>query len=86
MQCSRVSDKRSAAPDERRFKIYRTGSTLALTEVLPILTALGVDVDDEWPYDIDRVGAAPASQPTAGHHAAMQRPTATKRKGNSGSR
>ena len=51
----------TASPDERRFKIYRTGSTLALTEVLPILTALGVDVDDEWPYDIDRVDAPPAS-------------------------
>ena len=43
-------------PGERRFKIYRTGTPLALTEVLPILTALGVDVDDEWPYDIDRAG------------------------------
>jgi len=46
----------SLPPGERRFKIYRTGTPLALTEVLPILTALGVDVDDEWPYDIDRAG------------------------------
>ncbi len=43
-------------PGQRRFKIYRTGSPLMLTEVLPILTALGVDVDDEWPYDIERAG------------------------------
>jgi glutamate dehydrogenase len=43
-------------PEARRFKIYRTGRPLALTEVLPILTALGVDVDDEWPYDIERPG------------------------------
>ena len=51
----------TAAPDERRFKIYRTGPTLALTEVMPILTALGVDVDDEWPYDIVRSDAPGAS-------------------------
>ena len=51
----------TAAPDERRFKIYRTGPTLALTEVLPILTALGVDVDDEWPYDITRAEGPAAS-------------------------
>jgi glutamate dehydrogenase len=51
----------TAAPEERRFKIYRTGTTLALTQVLPILTALGVDVDDEWPYDIERTDGAPAS-------------------------
>ena len=51
----------TAAPQERRFKIYRTGPTLALTQVLPILTALGVDVDDEWPYDIERSDGVPAS-------------------------
>ena len=51
----------TAGPDERRLKIYRTGPTLALTQVLPILTALGLDVDDEWPYDIERAGTSPAS-------------------------
>jgi glutamate dehydrogenase len=48
-------------PDQRRFKIYRTGSPLMLTQVLPILTSLGVDVDDEWPYDIERAGLPTAS-------------------------
>jgi glutamate dehydrogenase len=48
------------ASTQRRFKIYRTGAPLALTEVLPLLTALGVDVDDEWPYDVTRAG-----EPTA---------------------
>ncbi len=43
-----------SAPNERRFKLYRTGSALTLTEVLPVLTDLGVTVVDEWPYDIDR--------------------------------
>jgi glutamate dehydrogenase len=51
----------AAAPEERRLKIYRTGPTLALTEVLPILTSLGLDVDDEWPYDIEWSGEAQAS-------------------------
>jgi NAD-specific glutamate dehydrogenase len=48
------------ASTQRRFKIYRSGAPLALTEVLPLLTALGVDVDDEWPYDVTRAG-----EPTA---------------------
>ena len=48
-------------PTRRRFKIYRSGPPLTLTEVLPILTALGVDVDDEWPYDIERTGLPAAS-------------------------
>ena len=51
----------SLAPDARRFKIYRTGPELALTQVLPILTGLGVDVDDEWPYDIERADGTTAS-------------------------
>ena len=51
----------AAAPGERRLKIYRTGPTLALTQVLPILTALGLDVEDEWPYDIDRADAVATS-------------------------
>ena len=50
-----------AAPEERRLKIYRTGPTLALTQVLPILTALGLDVEDEWPYDIERAGSVTTS-------------------------
>jgi glutamate dehydrogenase len=41
-------------PDERRFKVYRTGSPLTLTQVLPILSQLGVTVVDEWPYEIAR--------------------------------
>ena len=43
-----------AGPGEYRFKIYRTGSPISLTEVLPILSRMGVDVIDERPYDITR--------------------------------
>jgi glutamate dehydrogenase len=43
-----------------RAKIYRTEEPISLTSVLPILTSLGVDVIDERPYEIERVGADPA--------------------------
>jgi glutamate dehydrogenase len=42
------------APNERRFKIYRTGSPISLTQVLPILSRMGVEVIDERPYEILR--------------------------------
>ncbi|MBM7786247.1 NAD-glutamate dehydrogenase [Tenggerimyces flavus] len=42
-----------AAPNERRFKIYRTGSGLSLSAVLPVLSRFGVDVTDERPYAIE---------------------------------
>ncbi len=42
------------APNERRFKIYRTGTPISLTQVLPILSRMGVEVIDERPYEIVR--------------------------------
>ena len=42
------------AANERRFKIYRTGSPISLTQVLPILSRMGVEVIDERPYEILR--------------------------------
>ncbi|MDX6249495.1 MAG: glutamate dehydrogenase [Kribbellaceae bacterium] len=41
---------------ERRFKVYRTGTALSLSQVLPHLTHMGVEVIDERPYDIHRPG------------------------------
>ncbi|GAA3755919.1 NAD-glutamate dehydrogenase [Streptomyces tremellae] len=41
-----------AGPDERRFKIYRTGDQVSLTAVLPVLQHLGVEVVDERPYEL----------------------------------
>ncbi|MEC4019633.1 NAD-glutamate dehydrogenase [Streptomyces sp. H27-D2] len=43
-----------AAPEERRFKIYRTGEQVSLSAVLPVLTRLGVEVVDERPYELRR--------------------------------
>ncbi|WP_328538445.1 NAD-glutamate dehydrogenase [Streptomyces sp. NBC_00344] len=41
-----------AAPGERRFKIYRTGTQVSLSAVLPVLHQLGVEVTDERPYEL----------------------------------
>ncbi|MFJ3643591.1 NAD-glutamate dehydrogenase [Streptomyces sp. NPDC090108] len=43
-----------AAPDERRFKIYRKGGAVSLSAVLPVLNRLGVEVIDERPYELRR--------------------------------
>ncbi|QNP72368.1 NAD-glutamate dehydrogenase [Streptomyces roseirectus] len=50
-----------AAPDERRFKIYRKGESVSLSAVLPVLSRLGVEVVDERPYELraaDRASSA----------------------------
>ncbi|MFD6416489.1 NAD-glutamate dehydrogenase [Streptomyces sp. NPDC060194] len=41
-----------ARPGERRFKIYRSGSQVSLSSVLPVLQRLGVEVVDERPYEL----------------------------------
>src|SRR4051794_29792768 len=46
-----------AAPSERRLTVYRVGQRLLLSDVLPVLQHMGVDVVDERPYEIDRIGA-----------------------------
>jgi glutamate dehydrogenase len=43
-----------ALPGERRFKIYRSNQPVSLTDVLPVLQRLGVEVVDERPYEVDR--------------------------------
>ena len=40
-------------PGEARLKIFRIGSPLSLSEVLPILSSMGVEVVDERPYELD---------------------------------
>src|SRR5674536_225274 len=48
------------ATDVRRFKIYRYGAPISLSDVLPMLQHMGVRVVDERPYHVDRPG-----EPTA---------------------
>ncbi|CCK29672.1 NAD-specific glutamate dehydrogenase [Streptomyces davaonensis JCM 4913] len=49
-----------AAPEERRFKIYRKGAAISLSAVLPVLNRLGVEVIDERPYELRRTDRATA--------------------------
>ncbi len=49
-----------AGPGERRFKIYRSGAPVSLSQVLPVLQRMGVEVVDERPYEIERPGREPA--------------------------
>ena len=42
--------------DERRFKIFRIGPPLSLSEIMPVLQNMGVEVTDERPYEICRPG------------------------------
>ncbi len=43
----------SAADGEARFKVYRRGTPLSLSAMLPLLSAMGVEVVDERPYELD---------------------------------
>ncbi|SEP29021.1 NAD-glutamate dehydrogenase [Trujillonella endophytica] len=42
---------------EARLSVYRVGERLLLSHILPVLQHMGVDVVDERPYGIDRIGA-----------------------------
>src|SRR4051794_18013749 len=48
------------APGDRRLTVYRVGQRLLLSDVLPVLQNMGVDVVDERPYEVDRIGAPPS--------------------------
>ncbi|WP_028652787.1 NAD-glutamate dehydrogenase [Nocardioides halotolerans] len=42
-----------AGPGEARLKVYRIGVPLSLSEVLPMLSSMGVEVLDERPYSLE---------------------------------
>jgi glutamate dehydrogenase len=48
-----------AEPGTLRFKIYRRGSRLPLSDTLPMLERLGVRVQFEHPHKVEPAGAAP---------------------------
>ncbi len=50
----------ATGPNERRFKVFSLGKPVSLSEVLPVLQRLGVEVTDERPYTIERTEAEPA--------------------------
>jgi glutamate dehydrogenase len=43
-------------PGLRRLKLFRTGGSLTLSTLLPILSGLGVEVVDERPYELHPIG------------------------------
>ncbi|HEY0902456.1 MAG TPA: NAD-glutamate dehydrogenase [Marmoricola sp.] len=51
-------ERPDAAPGEARLKIYRVGAPLSLSEVLPTLSAMGVEVVDERPYALEHLPRA----------------------------
>ncbi|HET7326157.1 MAG TPA: NAD-glutamate dehydrogenase [Nocardioidaceae bacterium] len=46
--------------EERRFKVYRRDAPLSLSQMLPLLSQMGVDVIDERPYELQRPDGARA--------------------------
>jgi glutamate dehydrogenase len=45
---------------ERRFKLFTTKQPLSLSQMLPLLSEMGVEVIDERPYLLERPGSDPA--------------------------
>ena len=46
--------------ENRRLKLYVTGSTVTLSRVLPVLQSLGAEVIDERPYEVRRSDGTPS--------------------------
>jgi glutamate dehydrogenase len=47
-------DPVDSGPGERRFKVFRSGDPLSLSQMLPLLSRMGVEVIDERPYELQR--------------------------------
>src|SRR6266542_127805 len=61
-----------AAPGEQRLKVYRAGSQIVLSDVLPQLQHMGVEVVDERPYEF---GASAVAEGAAPGHEEFGSPT-----------
>lgn len=55
-----IYEPANAAQRDLRLKITRVGPAMSLSKVLPILQSMGVDVVDEYPYEITRALKEPA--------------------------
>jgi glutamate dehydrogenase len=49
---------KDAGPGERRFKLFLCGDGITLSQVLPVLSHMGVEVIDERPYEMRHEGGA----------------------------
>ena len=52
--------RRRKNDDDVRFKVFRYGEPMTLSDVLPVLHSLGVRVEDERPYEVQRADGDPA--------------------------
>jgi glutamate dehydrogenase len=48
-----LHEQLDASPGEVRLKVYRIGDPLSLSQVLPMLASMGVEVVDERPYELE---------------------------------
>ncbi len=46
-------EQMDAGRGEARLKVYRVGSPLSLSQILPMLSSMGVEVVDERPYELE---------------------------------
>ncbi|MGH3361981.1 MAG: NAD-glutamate dehydrogenase, partial [Nocardioides sp.] len=49
-------EQMDAGRGEARLKVFRTGPPLSLSEILPMLSSMGVEVVDERPYQLEGLG------------------------------
>jgi glutamate dehydrogenase len=49
-------EQMDASRGEARLKVFRVGPPLSLSEILPMLSSMGVEVVDERPYELDGLG------------------------------
>ncbi|HET7194156.1 MAG TPA: NAD-glutamate dehydrogenase, partial [Nocardioides sp.] len=49
-------EQMDAARGEARLKVFRIGAPLSLSEILPMLSSMGVEVVDERPYQLEGLG------------------------------
>ena len=55
-----IYEPANGTPRDIRLRVTRVGPAMSLSKVLPILQAMGVDVVDEYPYEILRALKEPA--------------------------
>ena len=49
-------EQMDAARGEARLKVFRVGPALSLSQILPMLSSMGVEVVDERPYELEGLG------------------------------
>ena len=72
---SRSTSALDAGRGEARLKVFRIGAPLSLSEVLPMLSSMGVEVVDERPYELEGARRARRTSTSSGCATAARCPT-----------